>query len=571
MKKSLLTIILLFVCGITSIHAETKEFYPKSGAELKGVLDEAQKEANNHNQSIVHLSNATYELDDDAIFGTNINCNFYMTGPTGYTDGTLPVILLKDSVGEDDKYFGFGDSEAKENRTLNVRLENFRVEYAYDKPHDEYMIFKFCNVNGITMRNVEVVQRVSNSITCVDFRHCDDVDIEGCTFVNYQGEKFTDELGVGGCLWLRTGCRNVSIRNNVLKKSGNDEALCFFYRVESNGATWKNISVTGNTIEYSKRSDGKSLPIDLLIGVHSYSKNPKGDFSTWENFDFSNNIVKCEDVVGRIFDVHNFKSDNFINVKVHDNTFIRNYASDAVTFVGGTSIDFAVKEDVAGNENSVRTPIEIYNNQILLNHSLKYSKEAQGHQEILNDGSSVKFYGNTVDGRNLQVTGAPDTFDEKRFILCHIDNHRAETEIFNNKLLNMGFLSTTNSNKNICDARLSVRDNHITGDCRSYWNEMAGIDYIFAGNICEDTGWLLLFQSNKLGKDCSFTVTDNLFSKKASVAEMSGSMGYFTSPQRISRLVFTGNTLYRYGSGVLNTGWLTPDTPTLVTDNTLSF
>lgn len=571
MKKIFLIIILLFVCGITSICAEIKEIYPKSGAELNGVLLEAQGETDINNQYIVHLSNGTYELDEDTIFKYDINCNFTMIGPTGYTVGTLPVIRLKCGVGEDDQYFGFGDFNAEENKSLNVRLENFKVEYAYEKPHDENMIFKFCNINGITMRNVEVVQNVSNKITCVDFRHCDNIDIEGCTFVNYQGEKFADELGVGGCLWLRMGCRNVSIKNNVLKKSGNDEALCFFYRKERQGVTWQNISVTGNTIEYSKRSDGKSLPISLLMGVHSYCKNPNGDFSTWENFDFNNNIVRCEDVVVRIFSFDNFKSDNFINVRVHDNTFIRNYVSDEATYMGGTSIDFLVKEEEAGDGKSVRTPIEIYNNQILLNHSLKYSNYAQGHQEILNDGSSVKFYGNTVDGRNLQMTGAPETFDEKRFVLCHIANHGAETEILGNKLLHMGFLSNTNSYINIRDARLMVRGNYITGDCRSYWKEMAGIDYTFAGNICEDTGWLLLFQSNSLGKDCSFTVTGNLFRKKASSADGSGTMGYFASPQRISRLIFTGNTLYRYGSGVLDTGWLTTDTPTLVGDNTLSF
>ena len=99
------------------------------------------------------------------------------------------------------------DKDGKEYSDTNLVFDN-----------KELYLIKCYYVKGFTMTNVKT-ELEDLKATNLDFRDCADVDIHGCTFVNYNRST------TGGCLWMQGNVENVSVHDNVFRKHGNDELL----------------------------------------------------------------------------------------------------------------------------------------------------------------------------------------------------------------------------------------------------------------------------------------------------------------------------------------------------------
>ncbi|MDY2828654.1 MAG: hypothetical protein SOU27_05225, partial [Sodaliphilus sp.] len=120
---------------------------------------------------------------------------------------------------------------------------------------EEYLI-KCYFVKGFTMTNVETEL---NDVICtnLDFRDCEDVEINDCKFVN------NSLCREAGCVWMRGNVVNVSVHDNEFYKYGNDELFAVWNNGKQDDSdlkkdiyvTLRNISFCRNKVYYKPNGE----------------------------------------------------------------------------------------------------------------------------------------------------------------------------------------------------------------------------------------------------------------------------------------------------------------------------
>ena len=186
--------------------------------------------------TIIYFGNKTnFEYDPDSVI--KIAGNEEVPVSVNISD----LVIRYDSTGKK----GESLPEATDARKLGNSSES----------QEEYLI-KCYFVKGFTMTNVETEL---NDVICtnLDFRDCEDVEINDCKFVN------NSLCREAGCVWMRGNVVNVSVHDNEFYKYGNDELFAVWNNGKQDDSdlkkdiyvTLRNISFCRNKVYYKPNGE----------------------------------------------------------------------------------------------------------------------------------------------------------------------------------------------------------------------------------------------------------------------------------------------------------------------------
>lgn len=413
----------------------------------------------------------------------------------------------------------------------NVVIKN--LEFCIDEGHhwhterNRFNYLKFYWAESIHIDNVKMKLEGQHILTNVDMRECEKVIVENCLLENYHNN--TEQLHEGGILWFRGMTRNVKISNNIIKKSGNDEALGFFGHFSdchnqtnpednyyiipeseepSDGICKKeNIIVENNVFEYEKHYSNLNSN-DCLISIidHDNILDPEqtqqgSTLFHIENIVFENNSFVINDLCKR-----------FIDCTFEDQTFLRDVIFKNNSFYIG---DFSVIDsmitvfELSNKYPSIDTEFDIIGNFLYNNAYVRIFNNEPGLYFLTQNGGDVRVSNN--------ITRVCDTLDDKkyrqiRFFWNHsLSNNLAITDNDLEGIYLLGSISGSHSTGlfAINSVDLLVTNNIIQGSPSIYCLNVGQLNATFEGNTIITSNYIIAFQN--YGTSGKVTYVNNIF------------------------------------------------------------
>jgi hypothetical protein len=385
----------------------------------------------------------------------------------------------------------------------NIVIKN--VEFLIDGDHHWHTttnvlhFLKFYWADSIRLDNVKIKLEEQHIITNIDMRECENVIVENCLLENYHNN--TEPVHEGGILWFRGMTRNVKISNNIIKKSGNDEALGFFGHyldstiipsiyVPADGICHKeNIIVENNVFVYEKHysnsnSNGCLISIidhdNINDPVHTQQGNTLFHI---ENIVFENNKLIINDLCLR-----------FINCRFEDQTFLRdvffknnNFEIGDFSVVGNTISVF----ELINSYPSIDTKYEIIGNTLYNKASVRIYDNYPGLYFLTQIGGEVKVSEN--------ITRVCDTLSDQIYRQIYFFwNHGLNNNLIisDNDLEGIYlFGEITSGDYAISSEDLIIKNNIIKGSPRIYCMDVGELNAFIEDNTIITSDYLIAFQN----------------------------------------------------------------------------
>lgn len=317
-------------------------------------------------------------------------------------------------------------------------------------------IVKVCYGDGIVVDNI-VTYSDNATLTHVDLRDCENVEVSNCEFENYNNSA------EGGCLWTRGKQHNIHVFNNIFRKYGKDEVFGCWGGVNEKDFEIKNVVVENNEFYLDNKTGSKLLDVHNFIAFnHTYTEKAK-TFCTLDSVIFKNNKITINAPVNRILMTAFCKYAIVNNLEISHNEII---------CTGKSSRNNSYVNDIdIISELADKTNITIDNNYIT-SHCNVMSDDSKntGHTFLSVRNATVKMSNNIVENDYPQ-----------RLVWCHEGSLFLSLE--NNNVSNVYTSATLSSSKTIDAVSITAVNNTFSGDTRLYCRNVKAMDLVYRNNV----------------------------------------------------------------------------------------
>lgn len=460
--------------------------------------------------------NGTYEFDGSI----KIRCNTIIKG----VNSKKTRVIVKEGVAggkskmQDDTFFAVHGTST---RKVKVEVRDIRFELASHKgtlwETAPKHIIKVCDGDGIMVDNA-TFWSTDAVITHVDLRECSNVLVENCTFENYNNCR------EGGCLWSRGEQRNLTVRNNVFWKYGNDEALGFWGGKNNRVVYMGDILVENNEFHYDNRTKFKSnIPIDVLIAFAHFETNSTKYDCIIDNIVFKNNSITMNAIANCCMKLTFDKLAKIKSIEMSDNTLVNTSRCSKSSYY---HTDIEVSGDMSNVDGY---PIKIKDNNITSECEVLCDGKNSGYTFMGIKGSKVLLKHNTITSRY----GVALLWSHGRNIDVLLDN---------NTVSHMYKIAILNDNTLTGTARITATSNEFDGETGIYCKNVKNLILDFTSNVFNATDYHF-FMVEGAGESNSLTFDNNVVNsiggRGALYANYSGKNHPFDKV-RITNNVFNG-------------------------------
>lgn len=395
-----------------------------------------------------------YEFDGSLKF----RCN---TTIKGVGSQTTKVIVKEGSVNgkskmADNTFFAIHGST---NKKVRAEIKDISFELASHKDilweKSPKHIIKVCDGNGVTVDNV-TFWSTDAVLTHVDLRDCSNVVVENCTFENYNN---CDD---GGCLWSRGDQSNITVRNNIFKKYGKDEALAVWGgKPKVAHTSVKNIVVENNEFLYENKTKCKrSYHTHVLICFYHFKEYDFVNTCIVDSIVFKNNTITMNTPYARNI-VFNY--DNLANVKNIEISGNRIFNTSKASIKNDYSTDLTIS---LPNNNTAN--ITINNNWV------------NSSSEVLRDGKNSGYTFFTF--KNVSLNMLDNNIDSDYPVtLLWCQGGDNTVNLVGNTVSGLNRTATTSTGVN--SLTINANGNHLIGDTRIYCSKLENLELNFTNNV----------------------------------------------------------------------------------------
>lgn len=387
----------------------------------------------------------------------------------------------------DDTFFAI---HGNSNKKVKVEVRDIRFELASHKgtlwETTPKHIIKICYGDGITVDNA-TFWSTDAVITHVDLRDCSNVLVQNCTFENYNNCR------EGGCLWSRGEQKNLTVRNNVFWKYGNDEALGFWGGNNKRVVYMGDILVENNEFHYDNKTKFKKvIPIDVLIAfAHFETESTKYDCNI-DNIVFTNNKITMNAVSNCDMKLTFDQLAKIGNFEISYNTFINTAkCSSSSSYMK----DFEIKTGVLSE-----TPILLKNNEV------------RSDCEVLCDGKNSGYTFLGIKGANVQLTDN-NIFSKYGVALLWCQGGDNDVKLKNNTAEKLYKIAILNDMTHIGTFKITATNNEFGGETSIYSNNIDRLIIDFRNNVLNTADYHLFMiegaKDNTLNFENNIINSDN--------------------------------------------------------------
>lgn len=470
----------------------------------------------------------------DTIRGTiTAWCNVVMSG-CGQSES---VVVLDDgntisgfNAFLDDSYFVMRGSL---DHAISVSISNisFRLKEhtgIWWESAPKYAI-KIYHANPVNISNVD--SYLDNAVcTNFDLRVCSNVTVTGCNITNYNN------CVAGGCLWLRGNMNNVTVKGNKFSKYGNDETMAFFsHLVDANtntngNVTRENIIIEDNDFIYGyDGGDKNDIFNDMQFSLISGDSSPYS--CSTNNFLFTNNRFKIDDLVKRTMSIHFNDEDSFSNVEFNNNIFINNYIG---------SIKRYYRNDIEVYGNPLFPDTVFFRNNVFKNYNPVVNPyNDNGASFFLVEGSRICLDSNILSNHVTSDTAATSDIGVA-LVWCGVAG--GDVTQRNNISYNLKHLAKVAAGNGISKFNLAATCNTFHGDTKIYCNVIDTLNLNFKKNIFMSNSMTFFLQEFATTGSLVFN-ENNVFVKTNGGKLMAHWNSNPTSSMRFNRLEVRNNLL----------------------------
>jgi len=409
----------------------------------------------------------TFAIDREVV----TNCNTEIKG-LGTSKTILEIHDGKDTKGnsllKDDNIFGFKGSRTSSCVSVNIHDLSIKLGNESGTWWDgkERFLIKCIQAQPVVIRNVDTYLH-DQKITNVDLRTCSDVTIEDCYFENYNNGP------TGGCLWVRGPVSNMTIKNNVFRKHGNDEVLAIYEANLYRGTINKeNINVTNNEFYYVKPNNKiKDVINEAFITL--FTVQEKKEKYVHRHVHFDNNKIEISAPMKTIMSF-NFEA----QTTLEDVTFSNN----SITNHSGAGLEASEKTDIVVRDINDGNVVTISNNQIKGECKATYEKGgSDSHFCLLVKGGKAEFLNNMVT-------------DKYGTTLIYGYEPGGTAILRDNKCSGLSMLAKVAGGEDIKQFTLIAENNIFSGSPRIYSANLERCDYQLRNNTINSTNYHFFLQ-----------------------------------------------------------------------------
>lgn len=470
-------VLIAMVLLASSSHARTLEI--KMSTCPKPYVDNIRKmtaSLRSADELILNFDKAgKYEFDGSLKF----RCNTVIKGlgpnatqvivKEGFTGGKSKML--------DDTFFAVHGSSSRkvsaQVRDISFKLASHKGVLWEKAPKH---IVKVCYGDGIVVDNI-VTYSDNATLTHVDLRDCENVEVSNCEFENYNNSA------EGGCLWTRGKQHNIHVFNNIFRKYGKDEVLGCWGGVNEKDFEIKNVVVEYNTFSLDNKTGIKHLDLQNFIAFnHSYTEGAK-TYCNLEDIYFRNNEIKINAPIKRImlFSLCKYTTVNNMEISFNEVLCTSKSSSDN-SFMN----DFDVIAQSRDNIN-----ITIKDNSIITHNEVKGNN---GHTFLSVNNASVAVVNNNIENDYPQ-----------RLLWCHEGAMSLRLE--NNNVTNV-YTFSLSSSKTIEDVSITATNNTLSGDTRIYCRNVKNLSLDYRNNVFNSSNYHFFLQEG--AELTSITFKDNV-------------------------------------------------------------
>ncbi len=391
-------------------------------------------------------------------------------------------------------------------KDLSITMEKHSKQWW---PCKEMHLFKIMHASKVTIENTSTSMH-NEVITNFDLRSCSNVRIANNEIVNYH-----DAAG-GGCVWSRDNQRNVLITNNVIKKSGRDEAIAVWGSEKSGNFVIENVEISSNDISYSSFSDDDTdLKAHILITLGHYKDQwVENSHCNISNINITGNHITLDYPLKYVMMVKFDQLATKHGIVIKDNSIYK--SRKCAKLAKSTVADFLIEDGSMGNStvliegNSSRgekVALDRYALNCYVFLSLTQGKVALENNVLNYSGDLRLLHLASPAGGAVALTG---------------------NEV--NGLYNLASIISDNSVIDKVD--FVAQDNKFAGDTRIYLKNLNNGVFKFIGNTFRSNNYHLLFQDLPLREMSLIFERNNVISvvdNATMCANYSGFKGKFNS------------------------------------------
>ena len=514
-----LVAIVLLACNAQARTVEIK--MSQIGKPMTDNLMTVTSSLTNNDQLILNFDKAgKYELNGTVV----IRCDVVIKG----LGPNSTKVILKDGFDARGKSklteSAFISIKAKGNYKPKVEIRDIGFELESHKgilweKAEKYLI-RLWQCDGITIDNV-VCKTRDAAITNLDLRECSNAVIENCEFENYNN------CDTGGCLWSRGDQNNITVRNNIFRKYGRDEALAVWGGQSKTAHTSvTNILVENNSFLYENTTKSKKqFPTNVLICFYHFKEYDFVNTCTVDSIVFKNNNITMNTPYVRNI-VFNYDNLAIVgNIEISGNRIIN-------TSKASRSNDYSTDLTFFMTENNSRS-ITINNNYIKNSAEVLYNGKKSGYTAFTFKNANLNISNNIIDS-------------DYPVLLLWCQGGKNVVNLTGNTVSKL-FL-TGNTTGGVQSLAINADNNELSGDTRINCNKVESIILNFTNNTfyCEDC--LILLQEGAPNTSVIFdgNTVNALTRKGAMFANYSG------KPYNFTKLQVTNNTYIGVTSKVVD-------------------
>lgn len=520
---------------------ETPDLYNKFKEE---VYAQSNAEINPSVTYEIRLSAGNYIVSKDLEF----KCNVRIIGEKG-----SKVSVTNFSNLNDDgliRVKGLANKKLK----LEVRDVEFDVAEQTLSVSAERFYFKAVHCDSVAFRNISIHLQDYNSLTNIDIRCCSNILVENCVLTNYNNS------GEGGILWIRGETSNVYIKNNTIRKHGNDEAIAIWgsgntgESVES--VNKQNILIENNRFEYGQPGGYPSYVINKFITLFENPSDREIPYR-WSNVEISNNYFDISDLTKNLIYLSFGQPDTTVEgVRIENNTIRHLSDSNNTGYIYTGDNDYE-RDIVVLSKSDNDVYVRIQNNEVVANHldeSQLGNIPAGKYVHLVVDGAKVMYESNKLNANKV--------------LFADILSMGGDVDIRNNNMRGLSMLcraslgsSSTNS---ILPVTLNIHNNKIEGDTRIFSRKVERLDLSLSNNqFISDTYYLLLQNFGFMG---SLIARNNIWERSVKNTNENGTIYGITetSIYLFEKIVFVGNIFESYTQSQISA---LPSAPIKIVEN----
>lgn len=384
-------------------------------------------------------------------------------------------------------------------------------------PNRAMHLFKITDANRVKI--IRTKSSLHNAvITNFDLRSCSNVTIEKNEIINYNYSEG------GGCVWSRGNQRNVTVKNNVFRKFGKDEAFAAWGIEKTGNYVIENVDVSNNVFYYGnyRNSDTKNSATMLLSLCHF-----RGEYVTDSHYDIKNVSISNNDIYldYPMRFVVMVKFDDLVsssNINLCGNNIYKSL--DCTKSMTREIVDFKVDDG------------SISNTGLLINDNTSTCAHIDSEKNVMNSNIFISLSQGKVKSSNNILNS------ENRLQFFYIGNNGGELTMNNNQVKGLYVLgSVKGGSKPLEKAVINAANNEFTGDTRIYCVKVNEMQLSFTHNVFNSSDYHFFLQEAALNTSLNFdgNTVNSLAGKGTMFANYTGT-AYKFKDVRVANNVFRG-------------------------------